>query len=184
MNERIRAAIVANVNLIRIAAIPDPKPADAMKAVQAGLNLLETLLQNIADIAEAHRPQVALAEGTAEELTEDAIMRHFNPPPEGQAQKLSKELASLCYSETEGKFFDRVTDSITLICAALDAYNPPSKPEPGDGSLMSQPKEGTKPFRAPFASNPVKAPPFSPCSTHNCRNPAAYQLENGIKQCE
>ena len=182
MSEQERAGIAANVNLIRESLPKDPPQIH--KAALAGLNLLETFLQNIADIAEANRPQVMLAEGTAEELTEDAIMRHFNPPPEGQAQKLSKELADLCFAETEGKFFDRVTDNITLICAALDAYIPPKKPETGDGSLMAEPKEGTKPFRSPASDQIVKAPAFSPCSKPDCKNPAAYRYSNGVMACE
>lgn len=184
MSERERAGIAANVNLIRESLPKDPP--QIYKAALAGLNLLETFLQNIADIAEANRPQVMLAE-VQPELTAETIIAHFasKPDPEGQAQKLSKELADLCFAETEGKSFDRVTDNITLICAALDAYIPPKKkPEPGDGSLMAEPREGTKPFRSPASGQIVKAPAFSPCSKPDCKNPAAYRYENGVMACE
>jgi len=151
-NERTRASIAANINLIRAIAVPEPQPADVLKASQAGLNLLETFLQNIAEIAEQGRPELVIAE--APELSEAAIRDLFakpaqvaQPVPEGYAQKLADELSRLCAASTEGKFFDKVTDNIATIVLALNAYNP--KPEPGDGSLMSQPREGTKPFKGP-----------------------------------
>lgn len=148
--EQRRASISANINEIRKAVPPQPQKANV--AAQAALNLLEMFLNDMAEMGEASKPQVMLQEVKPPELSEDAIRNVFSKPaqvadplPQGATQKLATELTQLCAAETEGKFFDKVTDNIATIVLALNAYNPPP------ASLMETPREGTKPFKGPVS---------------------------------
>lgn len=173
----------------------------------SAMSLLDGFLCDIADIAAASRPEIAVAEREPE-LDENSIRAAFDrceKPAEdlspiseearreldamrrdpkvqdqkldemlrlnvvnpgwvytgmedqqpGPHQALADRLARLCCAETEGQFFNVVTDNITTIIKALEAYE---RPLPLPKGLLNTPKEGTQPFKAP--PSPVNPPEY------------------------
>lgn len=181
-----------------------------------------------ADITYTLASDAQLDAAEAPELTEDTVAAAFANKTErttGQTpqHKLAKELKDLCCAETEGKFFNTVTENIGKITEALNAHGDmkdymaeigmldPHKPrmtsinwpdpellkqaglqitqneqghwviseieiQPGDGSLMAQPKPGTPAFQTPIAPTPEEPlqPLPDPCANPECGRTDTY----------